>query len=87
MCLHIDLLLCILLSGGIGLAGLACPMFGVLLSRAYELVKDCPCNLENGCPGCVQHAKCGEYNTLLCKKGAEFILRGVLIAEGCSITD
>lgn len=68
--------------GGIGLAARACQMFGVLLEKAYELVRDCPCSGSAGCPGCIQHTKCAEYNTVLCKKASEVILKGVLLAEG-----
>lgn len=69
-------------AGGIGLAPQACRMFGLLLEKAYELVRDCKCTGPAGCPGCIQHTKCPEYNTILCKRASEVILKGVLLAEG-----
>lgn len=42
----------------------ACPIFGQLLLRALELIEGCDCGAaETGCPGCIQHTHCGEYNT------------------------
>ncbi|GMH38722.1 hypothetical protein BSKO_06606 [Bryopsis sp. KO-2023] len=71
--------------GGIGLAMQALPLMSVLLGKAYELVKDCGCELQTGCPGCVQSTKCDEYNTVLCKEAALMILKGILVAEGCPV--
>ena len=38
-----------------------------LMERALELVRGCGCSPDTGCPGCVQHTECGEYNAVLSK--------------------
>lgn len=67
--------------GGIGLAAAACPMYLTLLEKALELVEGCDCSGDVGCPSCIQHTHCGEYNTVLSKAGGVLVLRAVLEAE------
>ena len=39
--------------------------------RALELVERCGCAGTHGCPGCVQHLDCSEYNAVLHKDAAK----------------
>lgn len=66
-----------------GLAPLAQlhPLMGVLIQRALELVEQCPCESDHGCPSCVQHTGCGEYNTVLHKDSGRIVLMHVLKHE------
>ena len=59
----------------------ACPLFGPLMQRALELIKDCKCTSDSGCPACVQHTDCGEYNAVLSKQAGIIVLECVLAAE------
>lgn len=45
----------------------AAPLFTTLMERALELIKGCGCGPDTGCPGCVQHTECGEYNAVISK--------------------
>ena len=69
-------------AGGVGLCSQAAPMFRLLLERALELVSSCP--WDGGCPSCVHHVECPSYNAMLCKAGAEVVLKHILQAEGAS---
>jgi ATP-dependent helicase YprA (DUF1998 family) len=51
------------------------------MERALTLIRGCTCTVDSGCPGCVQHAECGEYNAVLNKRSAIIILETVLAAE------
>ena len=46
-----------------------------------ELVDQCPCREESGCPGCVHHGDCPQYNAVLDKSAALVVLDAVLEAE------
>lgn len=67
--------------GGIGLAAAARPRFTELMSRALAMLSTCPCEFEGGCPGCVQHTDCGEYNSVLNKEAGQLVLKCCLEAE------
>eukprot|EP00192_Tetraselmis_astigmatica_P001777 CAMPEP_0117690540 /NCGR_PEP_ID=MMETSP0804-20121206/25183_1 /TAXON_ID=1074897 /ORGANISM="Tetraselmis astigmatica, Strain CCMP880" /LENGTH=1807 /DNA_ID=CAMNT_0005503597 /DNA_START=438 /DNA_END=5863 /DNA_ORIENTATION=- len=67
--------------GGIGLAQQLHPLMGALLPRALELVEQCGCTSEHGCPSCTQHARCLEYNAVLHKAAAKVVLTNVLRHE------
>ena len=54
---------------------------GVVLQRALELVDQCDCTSDRGCPACVQHTNCDEYNAVLNKEGAKIVLKHVLNHE------
>jgi DEAD/DEAH box helicase domain-containing protein len=56
-------------------------LFGLLMRRALDLIRSCPCTSDTGCPGCVQHTDCGEYNAVLNKQSAILILESTLAAE------
>lgn len=58
----------------------ATPLFGELLARALQLVRDCACPYAKGCPACVQHLHCGNYNAVLSKAGAALVLQAALDA-------
>ncbi|KAL3163301.1 hypothetical protein ABBQ32_009693 [Trebouxia sp. C0010 RCD-2024] len=67
--------------GGIGIAAQATPLFSVLLEKALQLIENCDCKPASGCPGCVQHTDCGEYNAVLNKFSAIIVLQCTLEAE------
>ncbi|TPX58451.1 hypothetical protein PhCBS80983_g03109 [Powellomyces hirtus] len=46
---------------------------GELLTRAAQVVENCPC--ETGCPGCIHRASCTEHNEALTKAGALVVLK------------
>ncbi len=54
--------------GGVGITRMGFRRFEVLVSDAYRLIHECPC--EAGCPSCVQSPKCGNLNEPLHKAGA-----------------
>ena len=60
----------------------AAPLFPQLLRRALELVRECGCSSATGCPACVQHTECGEYNAALHKTAAALVLEALLDPEG-----
>ena len=59
----------------------ATPLFSVLLEKALQLIENCDCKPASGCPGCVQHTDCGEYNAVLNKFSAIIVLQCTLEAE------
>ncbi|GLI69803.1 hypothetical protein VaNZ11_014504 [Volvox africanus] len=67
--------------GGMGLSVAAAPLFPALLERAHRLVSECSCPYAKGCPQCVQHLECRNYNAVLSKTAAEVVLRHVLEQE------
>ncbi|KAL6746607.1 hypothetical protein V8C86DRAFT_1481591 [Haematococcus lacustris] len=69
------------LPGGIGIALQAAPLFPKLLQRALDLVRGCPCTYEKGCPACVQHLDCKNYNAVLNKQATVLVLEQCLAAE------
>mmetsp|Transcript_11123 Transcript_11123/g.31072 ORF Transcript_11123/g.31072 Transcript_11123/m.31072 type:complete len:238 (+) Transcript_11123:421-1134(+) len=68
--------------GGTGISAQIQPLFGNILRAAYELVKQCPCDEESGCPSCCHQGDCTMYNVVLDKQGALVVLQAVLEAEG-----
>ncbi len=42
---------------------------------------ECPCSEPKGCPSCVQHLDCKNYNAVISKAGAQLVLRETLEAE------
>ena len=67
--------------GGTGISAQVQPLFGRILRAAYELVRQCDCNEECGCPNCVQHGDCPQYNAVLDKRAALIVLEAVLERE------
>ena len=59
----------------------ACPLFGALMQKAVDLVRACDCVNDSGCPACIQHPDCGEYNAVLSKRAAVLVLSATLQAE------
>lgn len=37
------------------------------MERAVQLIRSCGCGPDTGCPACVQHMHCNEYNAVLSK--------------------
>jgi len=62
--------------GGVGLAEYGYGVIEELLKKSLSLIRECPC--LDGCPSCVHSPKCGSGNKPLDKRGAEFILEGLL---------
>lgn len=60
----------------------AAPLFPQLLRRALRLVRECGCAGRAGCPACVQHADCSEYNAVLHKPAAAALLEALLGEQG-----
>lgn len=53
----------------------ATPLWPELLRRALDLVEECPCAYQRGCPGCVQHLECKNYvssvaQAIVCRRRA-----------------
>jgi DEAD/DEAH box helicase domain-containing protein len=53
----------------------ATPLFSELCRRALQLVSSCPCPYPRGCPACVQHLECKNYNAVISKRGALLVLQ------------
>ncbi|KAJ7298096.1 hypothetical protein O6H91_Y016800 [Diphasiastrum complanatum] len=68
-------------AGGFGIAAQARPLFAELLQAAVELLIACDCASSTGCPDCVQHLSCGEYNEVIDKHAAIEILKGIIHTE------
>ncbi len=62
-------------------ASQATPLFPQLLRRALALVRECGCTGRTGCPACVQHTECGEYNAALHKRAAAAVLEALVEGE------
>ena len=62
--------------GGIGVCKRVLPLLADLVEYGYELASSCKC--KTGCPSCVLDVRCAEYNDVVDKKGAIFILKVVL---------
>mgnify|MGYP001243178301 CR=1 FL=1 len=62
--------------GGIGISKRGFEAFERLVSDAYRLVSECPC--ESGCPSCVQSPKCGNLNEPLSKAGSATLMKAML---------
>ena len=62
--------------GGIGVCKRVLPLLTDLVEYGYELASSCKC--KTGCPSCVLDVRCAEYNDVVDKKGAIFILKVVL---------
>ena len=64
--------------GGMGLSAAARPVFLELMKKALDVVTGCGCTHGGGCPGCVQHTECGEYNSVLNKRAGKLVLETAL---------
>ena len=53
----------------------ATPLFPELCREALSLVLSCPCPYQRGCPSCVQHLNCSNYNAVINKQGAQLVLQ------------
>ena len=45
-------------------------------------VAECPCPYAKGCPDCIHHLDCRNYNAVLSKAAAEVVLRHALEQVG-----
>lgn len=62
--------------GGLGVSATGCLLMPKLLALAANMIRECTCkNPEGlGCPSCVQSSACPEYNEVIDKNAALFIL-------------
>ncbi|KAK6795347.1 hypothetical protein RDI58_008800 [Solanum bulbocastanum] len=67
--------------GGTGISVQVQHVFSELLTAALELLASCCCSGDTGCPNCVQHISCHEYNEVLHKDAAIMIIKGVVEEE------
>ena len=51
------------------------------MEKALALILGCDCTADSGCPSCIQHADCNEYNAVLSKQSAVIVLQATLRAE------
>jgi DEAD/DEAH box helicase domain-containing protein len=63
--------------GGIGLSQAGYTAFSDLVNRAYELIHDCSCEGESGCPNCVQSSRCFNFTDLVNKAEAIRLLQAL----------
>lgn len=61
--------------GGDGMSRRAFDLFPQLVENAYQLVANCACSQDTGCPACLHSGKCTKYNEYLDKRAAVRILR------------
>jgi DEAD/DEAH box helicase domain-containing protein len=64
--------------GGIGLSEKGYSLIHTLLESALELVQECTCDGEDGCPACIQSPKCGNDNQFLHKQATILLLKRLL---------
>lgn len=67
--------------GGIGLSEKGYELFADLLKATYQIIHECKCESDNGCPACIQSPKCGNENQTLDKQAALIILEEILGLE------
>jgi DEAD/DEAH box helicase domain-containing protein len=67
--------------GGIGVAAAAAMVMREVLTKAVEMLEECDCRLDGGCPSCLHHPGCGEYNAHLSKKAGRIVLQAALQAR------
>ena len=58
-----------------------CDLFGVLMRKGMALIEACPCPNDTGCPGCIQHTDCNQYNAVLNKRAGVVVLQATLDAQ------
>ena len=66
--------------GGVGVAEALYQHSDAVLAKAEEVISSCPC--RRGCPSCIFHNGCSNYNTVLNKRGALVIVRRLLERAG-----
>ncbi|MDD4615196.1 MAG: DUF1998 domain-containing protein, partial [Caldisericia bacterium] len=64
--------------GGIGLSEKGYSLISTLLESALDLVQECSCDAEDGCPACIQSPKCGNDNQFLHKQSTILLLKRLL---------
>lgn len=51
------------------------------MRKGIALVEACPCQDVTGCPGCIQHTDCNQYNAVLNKRAGVVVLQATLDAQ------
>ena len=69
------------LTAAVGIAAELGPKLGDLLAAAHRRLLACDCGRPGGCPGCIQIARCGEYNEGLSRQACDIVLRWSLGME------
>lgn len=67
--------------GGNGATRLLFDRLDSAFDRAYTILRECPCQSENGCPRCTYSYRCGNNNNYLHRSGATEVLRRILDGE------
>ena len=60
--------------GGAGFAETAFGRFEEIAAATRDRIRRCRCELDSGCPSCIQSPKCGNANRILSKAGALAVL-------------
>ena len=63
-------------AGGNGCCTLLFEKTAEVLGKARDILSDCAC--DNGCPACIHHHTCADYNERLDKPGAAMLAAGLL---------
>ncbi len=45
------------------------------MRKGIELIQACKCTAPTGCPGCIQHTTCNQYNAVLNKEAGIIVLQ------------
>ncbi len=73
------------IEGGIGYSEKAFKKFENIVLRAYEVISNCDCEEDSGCPSCIQSPKCGNANYMLSKyvgkKVLDFLISNIREGE------
>ncbi len=64
--------------GGNGASKLLFDRIEKALSRGQNILEECPCESESGCPRCTYSYHCGNNNRMLHKKGALEVIKRIL---------
>eukprot|EP01134_Creolimax_fragrantissima_P001200 CFRG1200T1 len=73
------------IEGGTGLSEAAFDRITPLVEKAYDIIKNCPCTSMKGCPCCTHDAGCSEYNKVLDKGAALWILERLAPSSGITL--
>lgn len=73
--------------GGNGASKVLFERFEKAIYRAYDILTECPCRNEDGCPRCTYSYRCGNNNEFLHKKTAIEVIHRIIEKEKTELTD
>ena len=73
--------------GGNGASRALYEKFDKAIARALDILSDCPCISESGCPRCTFSYRCGNNNEYLHKSSAKEILNRIVSGQQMQIGD